>query len=125
AACIAELQLPIGISYRGFEVTQTPPNSTGFTFLQMLRTVERFDLARLDPVQRVHVMVEAKKLAFLDRERYGTDPRHGEVPIEHLLSDAHADESAARIDQRRATELPIAEPEQAGDTTYFCVVDDS
>jgi gamma-glutamyltranspeptidase/glutathione hydrolase len=125
AACTAELQLPIGISYRGFEVTQTPPNSTGFTFLQMLRTVERFDLARLDPVQRVHVMVEAKKLAFLDRERYGTDPRHGEVPIEHLLSDGHADESAARIDRRRAAELPIAEPEHAGDTTYFCVVDDS
>ena len=125
AACTAEVQSPIGIAYRGFEVTQTPPNSTGFTFLQMLRTVERFDLARLDPVQLVHVMVEAKKLAFLDRERHGTDPRHGEVPIERLLSDAHADESAARIDPRRAAVLPLAEPERAGDTTYFCVVDES
>jgi gamma-glutamyltranspeptidase/glutathione hydrolase len=125
AACTAESQSPIGIAYRGFEVTQTPPNSTGFTFLQMLKTVERFDLARLDTVQRIHVLVEAKKLAFLDRERHGTDPRHGEVPIERLLSDAHADASAARIDPRRAAELPLAESEQTGNTTYFCVVDES
>ena len=43
--------------------------------------------------------VEARKLAFLDRERYGTDPRHGTVPLDRLLSDAYADELAARIDR--------------------------
>ena len=123
AECRAEEQAPIGIAYRGFRVTQTPPNSTGFTMLQMLKIAERFDIAALDPVQRIHVLVEAKKRAFLDRERYGTDPRFGDVPLDRLLSDAYADECAARIDRTRAADLPLAEPEHAGDTTYFCVVD--
>ena len=123
AECQPEIQDPVSIAYRGFQITQTPPNSTGFTMLQMLRIVERFDFAALDPVRRVHVLVEAKKRAFLDRERYGTDPRFGEVPLERLLSDAHADEAAAAIDMGHAADIRLAEPERAGDTTYFAVVD--
>ncbi len=119
-----QLQEPIGIAYRGFRVTQTPPNSTGFTMLQMLKIAERFDIAALDPVQRIHVLVEAKKRAFLDRERYGTDPRFGDVPLDRLLSDAYADECAALIDPAQAADIRLAEKEAAvGDTTYFCVVD--
>jgi gamma-glutamyltranspeptidase/glutathione hydrolase len=117
-------QDPIAVAYRGFRVTQTPPNSTGFTMLQMLKIAERFDLPALDPAQRIHVLVEAKKKAFQDRERYGTDPRFGDVPLDRLLSDAYADECAAAIDMARASNLTLAEPEAAaGDTTYFCVVD--
>jgi gamma-glutamyltranspeptidase len=123
AECQPQVQDPIGISYRGFHVSQTPPNSTGFTNLQMLKIVERFDIAALDPVRRIHVLVEAKKRAFLDRERYGTDPRFGDVPLDRLLSDAYADECAASIDLSRAAEIALAESETAGDTTYFCVVD--
>ncbi len=123
-ACAPEVQPPIAIAYRGFRVTQTPPNSTGFTLLQMLKIVERFDLAALNPVQRIHVLVEAKQRAFLDRERFGTDPRFADVPLDRLLSDAYADECAASIDPMRAAELPLAEPEAAtGETTYFAVVD--
>ena len=124
AECQAQVQGPISIRYRGFQVTQTPPNSTGFTMLQMLKIAERFDLAGLDPVRRIHVLVEAKKRAFRDRERFGTDPRFGEVPLDRLLSDDYADECAAAIDLKRAAEIVLAEPEQAlGDTTYFAVVD--
>ena len=42
-----EVQAPIAISYRGYEVRQTPPNSTGFMLLEMLKIVERFDLAKM------------------------------------------------------------------------------
>jgi gamma-glutamyltranspeptidase len=118
-----EIVDPIAIAYRGFRVTQTPPNSTGFSMLQMLKIVERFDIASLDPVRRVHVLVEAKKRAFLDRERYGTDPRFGDVPLDRLLSDSYADECAALIDMSRARDIPLTQPEHAGDTTYFAVVD--
>jgi gamma-glutamyltranspeptidase len=121
--CEPEVQEPIAITYRGFRVSQTPPNSTGFTMLQMLKIVERFDFPSLDPVRRIHVLVEAKKRAFVDRERYGTDPRFGDVPLDRLLSDAYADECAASIDMTRAVDIALAEPERAGDTTYFCVVD--
>jgi gamma-glutamyltranspeptidase/glutathione hydrolase len=123
AACHAEVQAPIGISYRGWTVTQTPPNSTGFTMLQMLKIAERFDLAALGPAERIHVLVEAKKLAFLDRERWGADPRHESVPLDRLLSDAYADALAARIDMHRAAAMDAPAAAAAGDTTYFCVVD--
>ena len=123
AACTAERGVPVGITYRGYEVTQTPPNSTGFVMLQMLKIVERFDFAALSEAERIHVLVEAKKRAFLDRERYGADPRFETVPLEHILSDAHADAQAATIDLRRATPMEQPVAAAAGDTTYFCVVD--
>jgi gamma-glutamyltranspeptidase len=123
AECQCELQAPIEIGYRGFRVSQTPPNSTGFTLLQMLKIAERFDVAALDPVRRIHLLVEAKKRAFQDRERFGSDPRFGEVPLERLLSESYAEQAAAAIDPERAADLVLAEPEKAGETTYFCVVD--
>ncbi len=121
AAFHPQVQEPIGITYRGFEVRQTPPNSTGFTMLQILKIAERFDLVSMDEAQRTHILVEAKKLAFLDRERFGADPRSGPIPLERLLSDAHADALAARISRDRAAEL--AQAAAGADTTYFCVVD--
>ncbi len=119
----AERQSPISARYRDFTITQTPPNSTGFTMLEILRIVERFDLAAAAPDLAVHLLVEAKKLAFLDRERFGTDPRFGAVPLDRLLSDAHADALAAKIDPQRAADIPLVSERADGDTTYFCVVD--
>ena len=122
AGCRPEVTDPIGITYRGLTITQAPPNSTGFTFLQMLKIAERFDLASLSVAERTHILGEAKKLAFLDRERYGADPRFETVPLERLLSDAYADELAARIDRKRAADMG-PQSAAAADTTYFCVVD--
>ena len=124
AAYQPQLQDPIGIFYRGWEIRQTPPNSTGFCTLQMLKIIERFDWANLSPATRVHVMVEAKKRAFLDRERYGSDPRFETVPVEMLLSPGHIDAHFAAIRLDRAAEISLVEPEPAqGDTTYFAVID--
>lgn len=124
--CEAETVAPIAITYRGYEVRQTPPNSTGFVMLQELKIAERFDLARLEPgsAELVHLMVEARKRAFLDRERYGADPRHGHLPLERLLSDVHADACAAAIDREKAAAPPDLPAAADGNTTYFCVVDD-
>ncbi|MGH7210297.1 MAG: gamma-glutamyltransferase family protein, partial [Acetobacteraceae bacterium] len=124
AACEAEVQAPIAIHYRGFEVRQTPPNSIGFVLLQMLRIVEHFDLAALSAAERIHVLVEAKKRAFCDLERYGADPRFETVPIGHLLSDPVAATHAASISLDHAADLPLHLPAPAGgDTSYFCVID--
>ncbi len=123
AAFHAERQAPISVSYRGFELRQTPPNSTGFVMLEMMKIAERFDLANAASDLAVHLLVEAKKRAFLDRERHGTDPRFGDVPLDRLLSDAHADELAAGIDPERAADISLVAEKAEGDTTYFCVVD--
>jgi gamma-glutamyltranspeptidase/glutathione hydrolase len=101
-----------------------PPNSTGFVMLEILKIAERFDLAKLSDAERIHVLVEAKKRAFADRERYGADPRFEAVPLERILSDAHADAQAATISLAKASTVDLNVPMAAGgDTTYFCVVD--
>jgi gamma-glutamyltranspeptidase/glutathione hydrolase len=125
ASCQAEAVAPIAIAYRGYEVRQTPPNSTGFVLLQELKIVERFDLAQMQPgsPELLHVLIEARKRAFLDRERFGADPRHAEVPLDRLLSDEYADECAASINLDRAAPPAQHTAMTGGDTTYFCVVD--
>ncbi|MFL5267541.1 MAG: gamma-glutamyltransferase, partial [Stellaceae bacterium] len=120
----AEEQEPIGIDYRGFTVLEAPPNSTGFVLLEELKILENFDLAAMGLLSpdAVHVMVEAKKLAFADRERWGTDPHSLEAPLAELLSAEYAARLAACIDMRHpAPTRSMATA--AGDTTYFCTAD--
>ena len=120
----AEIQEPIGVDYRGFTVLEAPPNSTGFVLLQELKIAEQFDLKAmgLGSADLVHVMVEAKKLAFADRERWGADPRTLSPPLDELLSAGYAARLAARIDRTRAAPTQ-AIPDAAGNTTYFCTAD--
>jgi gamma-glutamyltranspeptidase len=120
----AEKQRPIGIDYRGFRVLQAPPNSTGFVVLQELKIIENFDLARmgLGSADLVHVMVEAKKLTFADRERWGSDPRTLQPPFDELLSSEYCARLAGRIDMKRAAPTRSL-LDAAGDTTYFCTAD--
>jgi gamma-glutamyltranspeptidase/glutathione hydrolase len=120
----AERQEPIRVDYRGLTVLEAPPNSTGFVLLEELKIVEHFDLKAmgLGSAEAVHVMVEAKKLAFADRERWAADPRTLEAPLGELLSDDYTARLAARIDPHRAAPTRgIADA--AGDTTYFCTAD--
>jgi gamma-glutamyltranspeptidase len=120
----AEEQQPIAIDYRGYRVLEAPPNSTGFVLLEELKILEHLDLAALGLLSAdlVHTLVEAKKLAFADRERWGADPRSIEAPIERLLSAQYTAELAARIDMHHAAPTGYARA-AAGDTTYFCTAD--
>jgi gamma-glutamyltranspeptidase/glutathione hydrolase len=126
AECEPEEQVPISITYRGYTVTEAPPNSTGWVLLQELKLVERFDLAAMGALSAdtVHTLVEAKKLAFEDREQWAGDPRFISAPLDELLSDAYAARRASLIDPRRAAPAGRT-PVVAGgsNTTYFCVVD--
>lgn len=126
AAFHARWQEPIRTTYHGCEVCEFPPNSSGHVLLQELNLIERFDLRSMGwhTAESVHVMVEAKKLAFADREKYLADPDFVQVPIEGLLSKGYAAERAALIDPERANADPLAgRPEAHEETTCFCVVD--
>ncbi|CAG9219647.1 Gamma-glutamyltranspeptidase [Paraburkholderia caribensis] len=131
-----QIQSPISTNYRGYEVRQVPPNSTGFVHLQTLKILEQFDLASFGHLSAasIHLMVEAKKLAFLDRERYASDPRVRSVPVEELLEARHIEHLAAQIDLSTAADIdlrrlevngPTGRPRSGGNTTYFCVTDSS
>jgi gamma-glutamyltranspeptidase len=126
AECRPEEQAPIEVSYRGYTVREAPPNSMGWVLLQELKLVEGFDLAAMgaESADAIHTLVEAKKLAFEDRERHSGDPRHVDAPLAELLSDAYAARRAREIDPRRAARRAAAVAARGGsDTTYFCIVD--
>ncbi len=117
---------PISTTYRGCTVYEFPPNSSGHVLLQELNVVERFDLRSMgrNSAVSIHLMVEAKKLAFADRERYLADPEFVAVPIGGLLSKEYAAARAALIDPDRAMAMPSpGVPERHGDTTCFVVAD--
>ena len=97
-------QEPISVSYRGHRVYEAPPNSSGHVLLQALNLAEQFDLGSLgaNSLEAIHMMVEAKRMAFADREAYMADPEWVDVPIPGLLSKEYAAERAKAIDPDRA-----------------------
>ena len=116
---------PISTNYRGYEVYEFPPNSQGITALEMLNIIESFDLKSLgyQTADYLHILLEAKKLAFADRDRYISDPDFVDVPVERLLSKEYAEQQRARINPRRAAASIAAGLEKGGDTMYLCVAD--
>lgn len=117
---------PITSDYRGHVVHETAPPSQGFLLLEQLNIIEGFDLKSLNPMsaERIHLLTEAKKLAFADRNRYAGDPAFVKWPLETLMSKAHAAKRRAEIDPRQSRWPDGAViPEHDGDTSYFAVAD--
>jgi gamma-glutamyltranspeptidase/glutathione hydrolase len=121
---------PISTTYRGWSVYEIPPNTQGIAALIMLNIMEQYPLAEYgfhDP-RALHVMIEAKKLAYADMIRYVGDPLFGDCPVDALLSKAHAKVRSALIDPKKAAE-DVQPSELAGvttakgDTIYLCTVD--
>ena len=142
ADCRSRWQEPISTTYKGHTVYEAPPNSSGHVLLQELNMVEHFDLKSLgcSTAESIHMMVEAKKLAFIDREAYMADPDHTDVPTLGLISKEYAKERAKLIDLNRASDPSHGDPWvfQSGlggagrvaagsvkeeDTTCFVIVD--
>ncbi len=114
---------PIHSDYRGIRVYEMPPPGQGIAALEMLNILEGFDLSTLDTLgaERIHLEVEAKKLAFRDlREKVG-DPEFVNVPTERLLSKEYAADLRERISLER-TGVSVG-PALGDDTTYLCAVD--
>ncbi len=116
---------PIRSTYRGYEVVQIPPNSQGFVALLMLNILEGFDLKAMghNSAATLHRMIEAKKLAFADRDAWLADPDFMRAPLDRLLSKEYAAERRARIDPDRAAPEVAPGLLEEGDTVYLTVVD--
>src|ERR671917_1966965 len=111
---------PISTEYRGVRIYEIPPPGQGIAALEMLNILEGFDLGAMAPVSadRIHLEVEAKKLAFEDlREKIG-DPEFSEVPTEELLSKDYAARLRERISPARAAASVASD--LGSDTTYLC-----
>jgi len=95
---------PISTNYRGYDVCELPPNTQGVTTLEMLNILEGYDLKTMGfgSADTLHLMIEAKKLAFEDRARSYGDPRFSRAPLEKLLAKEYAAQRRSLIDRHHA-----------------------
>ncbi|MBM3976289.1 MAG: gamma-glutamyltransferase [Planctomycetes bacterium] len=118
---------PISVDYRGYRVWELPPNGQGITALEMLNILEGYDLSKLGfgSAEHLHLLTEAKKLAFEDRARFIADPDFAKLPVAGLLSDEYAATQRARIDRSKAAAsyAPGNPALDEGDTIYLCAAD--
>ncbi len=118
---------PISTNYRGYDVFELPPNGQGLAALQMLNILEGFDLKAMgfNSPEALHLMIEAKKLAFEDRAKFYADPAFAKVPVAELLSKKYAAERRKLIDPKRAAKrYDAGNPAlKDGDTIYLTTAD--
>jgi len=117
---------PISTTYRGVTIWECPPNGQGLAALLGLNILEGFDLSALAPLsaRRLHLEIEAMRLAFADTRWYVADPAFNPAPLDELLSKEYAAERAKRIDLQRANlDQQHGAPVASSDTVYLSVVD--
>ncbi|EHR41288.1 gamma-glutamyltransferase [Alishewanella jeotgali] len=117
---------PVGVDYKGYTLWELPPNGQGIAALQMLQILKNFDLAALgfNSPESIHLMVEAKKLAFEDRAKFYADMDFYKTPISKLISEEYGRERAKLISQRAAQRVDAGNPHlYEGDTIYMTTAD--
>jgi gamma-glutamyltranspeptidase/glutathione hydrolase len=114
----------ISTDYRGYGVVELPPNGQGLAALVLLNILENFEVAQLDAFgpERLHLAVEASRLAYGMRDAHIADPAHMRVAVEALLDKTYAQKLAARLDPTRKVPLPKSYA-PGSDTVYLTVVD--
>jgi len=125
ASAKGEYVEPIQAGYQDHQVHECPPNGQGVIALMILNILSRFQI-RGDPISadRLHLEIEATRLAYAARDGLLADPRKAEVPVGYLLCDALADRLAGMIDFGQAiADLPSFGMPQHRDTVYISVVD--
>ncbi|MCC5907808.1 MAG: gamma-glutamyltransferase [Balneolaceae bacterium] len=117
---------PVTVNYRGYDIYQIGGNNQGTAVLQMLNILEGYDLAKkgFATEETLHLMVEAKKLAYEDRARHYADPDFYNIPMERLLSKDYAAERRELIGERAMNDLSSGvEVMEEGDTIYLTTAD--
>ncbi len=113
---------PLRIAYRKGQAASFPPPTQGMSALAMLGVADGFDVAELDEADYVHLLVEAAKLAFEDRDRYLTDPAWMEKSPRELLAPERIAQLRSRLDPKRAAPTTSARP-AGGDTIAIVTAD--
>lgn len=119
---------PVTGTYRGYQIISSPlPSSGGTHVIEALNIMENFDIASLgfDSPEKLHIMTEAFKMCFHDREEFMGDPDYVDVPVNGILSKERAKELASQIDPAVAANYEQISPWQYEheDTTHFSVAD--
>lgn len=115
---------PISTNYRGLDIVELPPNGQGMIALILLNIMEQFNFMKLavNGPGRLHLMLEAARLAYGVRDAHIADAAHMRQPVPGLLDKGFAKKLSALIDPGRRVPLPKA-PTPGSDTVYLTVVD--
>ena len=121
---------PVHCSYRGYDLISAPPPSSGGTAIcEILNILKGYPMSQLGyhSAASVHLMAEAMRHTFVDRNFQLGDPDFVKNPVEHLLSDKYAEEIRSKIDQGKATlskaVQPGSTPHEGTETTHYSIVD--
>jgi gamma-glutamyltranspeptidase / glutathione hydrolase len=117
---------PISVPFRGYRVWELPPNNQGIAALEMLRILETYDLAAMghNSAAYLHHLIEAKKLAYADLDRFVGDAEHLAMPAEEMLTDAFIAERRSHMNATRAQERVEPGPLRTkSETIYLAVAD--
>jgi gamma-glutamyltranspeptidase / glutathione hydrolase len=116
---------PLSIDYRGYTILELPPNGQGVTALIALNILEGFDLAGMEygSGPYLHLLIEATKQAFADRNRYVADPAFADLPTDDLLSKEYAKARRQEMSRDRAGFYKAGNPLPFGNTVYVSCVD--
>ena len=119
---------PVRSEFQGLRITSaSPPSSGGIALAAMLNMLARVEWQQLDAASRTHVIIESMRRAYRDRSVFLGDPDFVDVPVERLISTAHAGRLARSIELERATpssSLPGSDISTRGrDTTHFSILD--
>ncbi len=119
---------PVSVNYRGYDIFELPPNGQGIATLQILNILEGFDLRTMgrNSPETLHAMIEAKKIAWVDRAKFYADPDFAKIPLAGLVSKQYAAERRKLIDPNHAAKqfAPGNPALNQGDTIYMCTADD-
>jgi len=117
---------PISVPFRGYRVWELPPNNQGIAALEMLRILEPYDLKSMgqNSATYLHYLIEAKKLAYADLDRFVGDADHLDMPAEQLLTDEFITERRSHLNATRAQERVDPGPARTkSETVYLTVAD--
>lgn len=117
---------PVGTSYRGYDVWEIPPNSSGILALMILNIMEGYDVAAMghNSSELIHLFAEAKKLVWADRDTYVADADANQLPTTALISKSYADRRRSLISRDSASKtVAPGRPFEHSDTVYLTVVD--
>lgn len=117
---------PISVPFQGHRVWELPPNNQGIAALEMLRILEPYDLKAMghNSAAYLHHLIEAKKLAYADLERFVGDADHLAMPVERMLSDVFIAERRSHIDASKAQARVDPGPlRTASETIYLTTAD--
>jgi gamma-glutamyltranspeptidase/glutathione hydrolase len=118
------VETPVIGAYKGIGIAELPPNGQGITALIILNILEQFDIKSLDPTspERLHLGIEAARLAYSLRDTHIADPAHMRVTVDQLVSKDFARVLAGMIDPGKRT--PRLIPPPPGTNTIYCTIVD-